>query len=104
MLTLIIIIIFAPVALFFIDAKYKMFLWQGWWPVSDEEHEEEVGPTTAAEKHRFDVSRKLAMQSVVSYAEGMLPHRLFSVMPFNYRISLNRRPSWELYLNILWNL
>lgn len=58
-------------ALFFIDAKYKMFLWQGWWPVSDEEHEDEVGPTTAAEKHRFDVSRKLAMQSIVSYAEAV---------------------------------
>ncbi len=49
-----------------------MFLWQGWWPISDDEHEEEVGPTTGAEKHRFDVNRKLAMQSIVSYAEGKL--------------------------------
>eukprot|EP00794_Sanderia_malayensis_P005929 gene5929-6615_t len=56
-------------ALFFIDAKFKMFLWQGWWPISDEEHEDEVGPTTGAEKHRFDVNRKLAMQSILNYAE-----------------------------------
>eukprot|EP00795_Rhopilema_esculentum_P002286 gene2286-17900_t len=58
-------------ALFLIDAKYKMFLWQGWWPISDEEHEEEVGPTTAAEKHRFDVSRRLAMETIASYADAV---------------------------------
>lgn len=65
-------------ALFFVDVKYKMFLWQGWWPITDEENEDDVGPTTAAEKHRFDVSRKLAMQSIASYAEGMwLLHNLY---------------------------
>ena len=49
--------------------------------MSDEEHEDEVGPTTAAEKHRFDVSRKLAMQSVVSYAEGSLLGDFSSASP-----------------------
>ena len=50
--------------------------------MSDEEHEDDVGPTTAAEKHRFDVSRKLAMQSIVSYAEGALRHDFSSVQQF----------------------
>ena len=49
-----------------------MFLWQGWWPASDDETIEASGPNTRAEKHRFDVNRKLAMQSVKGYAEGII--------------------------------
>ena len=47
-----------------------MFLWQGWWPVSDDETIDTTGPNTHAEKHRFDVNRKLAMESIQQYAEG----------------------------------
>ena len=54
----------------FIDLKHKMFLWQGWWPVSDDETIDTTGPNTHAEKHRFDVNRKLAMESIKQYAEG----------------------------------
>ena len=54
----------------FIDLKHKMFLWQGWWPVSDDETIDTTGPNTHAEKHRFDVNRKLAMESIQQYAEG----------------------------------
>jgi len=47
-----------------------MFLWQGWWPASDDETIDATGPNTRAEKHRFDVNRKLAMESIQNYAEG----------------------------------
>ena len=49
-----------------------MYLWQGWWPASDDELIDASGPNTRAEKHRFDVNRKLAMQSIKAYAAGLL--------------------------------
>ena len=70
-------VIFLVVALglFFIDAKYKMYLWEGWWPVNaacdSPQSPSAASPNTAAEKHRFNMNRKLAMQSIKAYAEGM---------------------------------
>jgi len=52
-----------------IDAHHKTFLWQGWWPASDDESIDATGPNTHAEKHRFDVNRKLAMQSIKLYMQ-----------------------------------
>lgn len=63
--------LFHLVGLVLFDFKYKMFLWQGWWPASDDETIDSSGPNTRAEKHRFDVNRKLAMQTVKNYAEGL---------------------------------
>ncbi|XP_047146068.1 supervillin isoform X1 [Hydra vulgaris] len=53
--------------LVFIDNGFKMYLWQGWWPVTDETVDI-TGPNTKAEKHRFDVNKKLALQSIKYYA------------------------------------
>lgn len=84
--------------LFFIDAKHKMFLWQGWWPASDDETIDATGPNTRAEKHRFDVNRKLAMQSIKNYAEekGRSLSRAFIVFagcePLEFK---NLFPWWE---------
>lgn len=61
-------------ALVFVDAKYKLYLWQGWWPITDEETNKTTGPNTGAEKHRFDVNRKLAMETIQDYAKSMFHH------------------------------
>ena len=58
-----------------------MFLWQGWWPASDDETIDSKGPNTHAEKHRFDVNRKLAMESVMNYAEGQLSLHFVHYLP-----------------------
>ena len=47
-----------------------MYLWEGWWPVCNVDSTETTAPTTAAEKHRFNMNRKLALQSLKGYAEG----------------------------------
>jgi len=84
--------------LVFIDLKYKMFLWQGWWPASDDETIDSKGPNTHAEKHRFDVNRKLAMESVMNYAEecGRNLSRIYLVFagcePLEFT---NICPHWE---------
>ena len=55
------------VALFLIDAVHEMYLWQGWWPGNPEESESAT--TTGSAEFRWHRDRKLAMQSVQSYAD-----------------------------------
>ncbi|CAB4032277.1 supervillin-like isoform X1, partial [Paramuricea clavata] len=54
-------------ALFLIDAVHEMYLWQGWWPGNPEESESAT--TTGSAEFRWHRDRKLAMQSVQSYAD-----------------------------------
>lgn len=84
--------------LVFIDLKHKMFLWQGWWPASDDENIDAKGPNTRAEKHRFDVNRKLAMESIKNYADvtGRNSSRIYIVFggcePLEFK---NIFPYWK---------
>ncbi len=55
------------VALFLLDTVHEMYLWQGWWPGNPEESESAV--TTGSAEFRWHRDRKLAMQSVQSYAD-----------------------------------
>ena len=54
-----------------VDAKYKMYLWEGWWPIANDEATDKVTTMTAAEKHKFNSNRKLALQSLKTYAEAV---------------------------------
>lgn len=58
-------------ALVFIDAQYKIYLWEGWWPKGEDDGVEKAPSTTAAEKHRFNMNRKVALQSLKAYAEDV---------------------------------
>ena len=54
-------------ALFLVDVVHEMYLWQGWWPGNPEESESAT--TTGSAEFRWHRDRKLAMQSVQSYAD-----------------------------------
>lgn len=54
-------------ALFLFDRVHEMYLWQGWWPGNSEESESAT--TTGSAEFRWHRDRKLAMQSVQSYAD-----------------------------------
>ena len=56
-------------ALYFVDAQYELYLWQGWWPVDEEEGEARAS-TTGSAATRFSNDRRLAMETIKSYAEG----------------------------------
>ena len=51
------------------DALNEMYLWHGWWPPSDEDSESRASTTGSAET-RFSNDRRLAMETIKSYAEG----------------------------------
>ena len=59
--------IFIFLALFLVDVVHEMYLWQGWWPGNPEESESAT--TTGSAEFRWHRDRKLAMQSVQSYAD-----------------------------------
>ena len=52
------------------DAVHEMYLWHGWWP-SDEESESKASTTGFAEQ-RWSNDRRLAMETIKSYAEGII--------------------------------
>ena len=51
------------------DAVHEMYLWHGWWPLSDEDAESRASTTGSAET-RWSNDRRLAMETAKSYAEG----------------------------------
>lgn len=51
-------------AIFIIDAIHEVYLWLGWWP------EEEDSENSDAQRMRWDVDKRKAMESVVLYAKG----------------------------------
>lgn len=58
-------------ALVFIDMKYKIYLWEGWWPMAYVQANETPAQPTGAEKHRYNLQRKVALQSLTEYADHM---------------------------------
>ena len=54
-------------ALFLIDNDHEVFLWQGWWP---EGTEEEENVNTGSAHARFDVDRRLALETTLAYCRG----------------------------------
>ncbi|KAL9959859.1 hypothetical protein ACROYT_G033223 [Oculina patagonica] len=57
-------------ALFMVDAVHVIYLWHGWWPQSDEDSESRASTTGSAET-RWSNDRRLAMETIKSYAEEL---------------------------------
>lgn len=57
-------------ALFLVDAVNEMYLWHGWWPLSDEDSESRASTTGSAET-RWSNDRRLAMETIKSYAQEL---------------------------------
>ncbi|XP_046380954.2 supervillin-like isoform X3 [Haliotis rufescens] len=53
-------------ALFLVDNDHEVYLWQGWWPVGDEEQE---NVATGSARARFDTDRRCAMLTTIQYCE-----------------------------------
>lgn len=53
-----------------VDAVHVIYLWHGWWPLSDEDSESRASTTGSAET-RWSNDRRLAMETIKSYAEGI---------------------------------
>ena len=53
-----------------VDAVHVMYLWHGWWPQSDEDSDSRASTTGSAET-RWSNDRRLAMETIKSYAEGI---------------------------------
>lgn len=81
-----------------IDVRYKIYLWEGWRPKADEDFIDASVATTAADEHKFNLNRKLALQSIKAYAEatGRSLSRLHIVFggcePLEFK---NLFPFWE---------
>ncbi|XP_063955085.1 supervillin-like isoform X1 [Lytechinus pictus] len=58
-------------ALYALDNHYEIYLWQGWWPA---DHESASGTTkTGSAKIRWDIDRKLAMETIMAYCKEKRP-------------------------------
>ncbi|XP_071484641.1 uncharacterized protein [Diadema antillarum] len=58
-------------SLFALDNHYEIYLWQGWWPA---DHESPSGTTkTGSAKIRWDIDRKLAMETIMAYCKEKRP-------------------------------
>ena len=53
-----------------VDAVHVIYLWNGWWPQSDEDSDSRASTTGSAET-RWSNDRRLAMETIKSYAEGI---------------------------------
>eukprot|EP00057_Strongylocentrotus_purpuratus_P006939 XP_011661413.1 PREDICTED: supervillin isoform X1 [Strongylocentrotus purpuratus] len=57
--------------LYALDNHYEIYLWQGWWPA---DHESASGTTkTGSAKIRWDIDRKLAMETIMAYCKEKRP-------------------------------
>ena len=52
-------------ALFLLDAKYQLWLWQGWFETSEDSE-----TVTGSARHTFARNKKVAMETVNNYVEG----------------------------------
>ena len=53
--------------LFLIDNHHEVYLWQGWWP---EETEQSDNVITGSSMSRFNVDRRLAIETTLNYCKG----------------------------------
>lgn len=63
------IVFLSSLALFMVDAEHVIYLWHGWWPQSDEDSESRAS-TTGSAQTRWSNDRRLAMETIKTYAEG----------------------------------
>ena len=68
-------------ALFLVDAVNEMYLWHGWWP-NDEDSESRASTTGSAET-RWSNDRRLAMETIKSYAEGTVLFSPTTIIPIS---------------------
>ena len=66
-------------ALFLVDAVNEMYLWHGWWP-NDEDSESRASTTGSAET-RWSNDRRLAMETIKSYAQGTVLFSPTTIIP-----------------------
>lgn len=55
------------VALFLLDHGTELYLWQGWWPESSDDND---NMSTGSAHLRWNVERRLAMETVIQYCNG----------------------------------
>ena len=64
-----------------------MYLWHGWWP-NDEDSESRASTTGSAET-RWSNDRRLAMETIKSYAQGTVlfsPTTIINPLPNPYKV------------------
>lgn len=75
-----------------VDAVHVIYLWHGWWPLSDEDSESRASTTGSAET-RWSNDRRLAMETIKSYAEGISFYfTLAYVKPYHARPRRKKQP------------
>ena len=52
--------------LFIVDGYYDVYVWEGWMPEDDDD------VRTGSGRQRWDRDRRLAMETALSYAKGLL--------------------------------
>jgi len=58
--------------LFLLDNELEVYLWQGWWP---EETDEAENVRTGSAESRFNVDRRLAVETALNYCKAKCPER-----------------------------
>lgn len=59
-------------AVFFLDNRHEMYIWQGWWPANDSETGLPRIPNSS-EKVRWNTTRRLAMETALHYSQETNP-------------------------------
>lgn len=59
-------------AVFFLDNRHEMYIWQGWWPANDSETGLPRVPNSS-EKVRWNTTRRLAMETALHYSQETNP-------------------------------
>ncbi|XP_064474820.1 supervillin-like isoform X2 [Ornithodoros turicata] len=57
-------------AVFFLDNKHEMYIWQGWWP---QDLLDDGVTSASSEKVRWNTTRRLAMETALHYAQEANP-------------------------------
>ena len=58
------------VGLFIVDGYYDVYVWEGWMPENDDD------VRTGSGRQRWDKDRRLAMETALNYAKGLLSSNL----------------------------
>lgn len=59
-------------ALFLLDYDYEVYLWQGWWPEATDDND---NMSTGSAHLRWNVERRLAMETVIQYCSAKNPEK-----------------------------
>ena len=75
-------------ALFIVDGYYDVYVWEGWMPEEDDD------VRTGSGRQRWDRDRRLAMETALNYAKGLLSTSLL-VYLFTFEFFVKTSMSFE---------